>query len=354
MLSFTYNALPSRVLFGAGTIAKLGDELERCRLQRVLFLSTPGQEEFVRSVAEAVGSTAVGVFNSATMHTPVPVTYEALQMVRNLRVDGVVAIGGGSTTGLGKAIAWRTDLPQIVVPTTFAGSEMTPILGETANGEKVTMSDPKILPEVVIYDVDLTKTLPREAAVASGMNAMAHAVEALYAQNRNPVIDLIASEAIEALTAALPNLGGDELSNSHEKALYGAWLSGICLGSVSMSLHHKLCHALGGLFNLPHAEMHSILLPHAVAYNMPAVPCVRDRLCDILGARDPALALFELSRRIGTAQPLSAIGMPEDGIETAIDAVLAKPYWNPRALDRSALVSLLTRAFAGQAPATEL
>jgi alcohol dehydrogenase class IV len=351
MYSFTYNAAAARVLFGCGTVRELGNELERLGLKRALFLATPGQEEFVRTCARAVGPVAVGVFADATMHTPVSVTEDALRVVRDLSVDGVVAIGGGSTTGLGKAIAWRTDLPQIVIPTTYAGSEMTPILGETADGRKVTRSDPRIQPEIVIYDIELTKTLPRDAAVASGMNAMAHAIEALYAEDQNPIVNLMAIEAIGALYGSLPRVADSEDDGeARSKALYGAWLSGICLGSVSMALHHKLCHTLGGMFDLPHAELHAALLPHTVAYNSPAIPQVLIRLSEVTKQRDPAQALFEFNQRLQIRPALADLGMPEDGIEPAVEVALAKPYKNPRPLEREPMIELLRRAYAGAEP----
>lgn len=351
MYAFTYNAAAARVLFGSGTVRELKNELELLGIKRALFLATPGQEEYVRACAHAVGPVAVGVFANATMHTPVAVTEDALRVVRDLSVDGLVAIGGGSTTGLGKAIAWRTDLPQIVIPTTYAGSEMTPILGETANGQKITMSDPRIRPETVIYDTELTTTLPRSAAVASGMNAMAHAIEALYAENQNPIVNLMAVEAIGALYGSLPRIAASEDDGeARAKALYGAWLSGICLGSVSMALHHKLCHTLGGMFDLPHAELHAALLPHTVAYNSPAIPQVLIKLGDVFKERDPALALFQFNQRLQIRPALADLGMPEDGIEAAVEAALAKPYKNPQPLERVALIELLRRAYAGAEP----
>src|SRR5689334_16925509 len=160
MDAFTYNANPGRVIFGAGTLARLPAEVERLGLSRVLVVATPVQESDARSLAEKIGARCAGVFAGARMHIPVDVTETAMSVVTRDRVDGLVAVGGGSTTGLAKAIALRTDLPQIVAPTTYAGSEMTPILGETRDGKKVTQTSPKILPEVVIYDVDLTLTLP--------------------------------------------------------------------------------------------------------------------------------------------------------------------------------------------------
>ncbi|MFC5757907.1 maleylacetate reductase [Rhizobium sp. GCM10022189] len=352
MYSFTYQAPRARVLFGSGTVRELSNELGRLGSMRALFLATPRQEEYVRKCAKAVGPVAVGVFANATMHTPISVTEEALSVVRDLRVDGIVAIGGGSTTGLGKAIAWRTDLPQIVIPTTYAGSEMTPILGETAEGQKVTRSDPRILPETVIYDVELTISLPRGAAIASGINAMAHAVEALYAGDRNPVVDLMAVEAISALHGSLPDIAeSHKAGQARERALYGAWLSGICLGSVSMGLHHKLCHTLGGMFDLPHAELHAALLPHTLAYNSPEIPGVIDKLRHVFKNSDPAAWLFEFNQRLQVKPALADLGMPEEGIESVVDAVLAKPYKNPRAPGREALIKLLKRAYAGMHPA---
>src|SRR6266705_2999338 len=220
------------------------------------------------------------------MHTPVDVTKHALLRVRELDANGVVAIGGGSTTGLGKAIAWRTGLPQVVVPTSYAGSEMTPILGETQDGLKTTQSSPKVLPETVIYDVDLTMTMPPSLSATSGLNAIAHAVEALYARDRNPIISLMAQEGIKNLARALPKIkdNADDIE-ARTEALYGAWLCGSCLGAVGMALHHKLCHTLGGTFNLPHAETHTVVLPHATAYNAEAAPEAMVRIARALEAR---------------------------------------------------------------------
>ena len=244
-------------------------------------------------------------------------------------------MGGGSTTGLAKAIALRTDLPQIVVPTTYAGSEMTPILGETKDGAKVTQSSPEVLPEVVIYDVDLTLDPACGLSGTSGINAIAHAVEALYARDRNPVTDLMAAEPIRALSRALPRIVDDPRDReARSDALYGAWLCGSCLGAVGMALHHKLCHTLGGTFDLPHAETHTVVLPHALAYNAPAIPDVMRRLGEALGADDAARASSTWPGSSGRRAALRDLGMPEDGIDEAADRALANPYWNPRALER--------------------
>lgn len=254
MDSFVYQSLPLRVVFGEGTSARLTDEADLLAVRRALVLTTPGHERLGREIGERLGDRFAGLFAGAVMHTPVGVTDEALKRATDLRADGVVAVGGGSTIGLGKAIALRTGLPQIAIPTTYAGSEMTPILGQTQDGVKTTQSAREILPKTVIYDVDLTLSLPARIAAVSGMNAMAHAVEAMYARDRNPAISLMASGAIRALAGALPAIvGAPDDRNARSQALYGAWLCGVCLGSVGMALHHKLCHVLGGTYNLPHA-----------------------------------------------------------------------------------------------------
>jgi maleylacetate reductase len=351
MDAFVYQSAPVRVVFGAGTLAQLPAELDRLSIARALILTAPAQERLGREVLTSLGTRGVGLFSDATMHTPVEVTERAMQQINELGADGVVAIGGGSTTGLGKAIALRSDLPQVVVPTTYAGSEMTPILGETRDGLKATQSSPKILPETVIYDVDLTLTLPAALTATSGMNAIAHAVEALYAHDRNPIISLMAEEAIRVLARGLPAivLRPDD-RDARSDALYGAWLGGACLGAVGMALHHKLCHTLGGTFDLPHAETHTIVLAHAMSYNAPVVPDAAARIARALGAEDAADGLYALARGLGAKLALKDIGMPWDGIDRAADLAVTNAYWNPRPLERGAIRDLIARAWAGEPP----
>lgn len=354
MQSFVYTGHPARVIFGFGTRSRLADEARALGLSRALVLSTPQQKDIAAEVAAALGDACAGTFDGAVMHTPVDVTETALAVVRDLGVDGTVAIGGGSTTGLGKAIALRTDLPQIVLPTTYAGSEMTPILGETQGGRKTTQRSLKILPETVIYDVDLTTSLPAGLSGTSGINAIAHAVEALYAEEANPVISLMAEDGIAALARSLPRIARDPSDrDARSDALYGAWLCGTCLGSVGMALHHKLCHVLGGTFDLPHAETHTIILPHAAAYNTRATRDAMRRTAKALGATDAAAALYDLAGAVGAKRALRDIGMPEDGIEKAADQAMANPYFNPRPLERNAIRDLIARAWAGDAPVTD-
>jgi len=349
---FVYTGNPARVVFGAGTLALLPEEIERLGLQRVLIVATPQQAAEAEALAIRLGGRAAAIFAEAAMHTPVDVTERALAAMAGTAVDGLIAVGGGSTTGLAKAIALRTDLPQIVAPTTYAGSEMTPILGETKDGRKTTLTSPKVLPEVVIYDVDLTLTLPPALSLTSGMNAIAHAVEALYAREANPVITLMAEEGIAALARALPVIvPSPKDREARSDALYGAWLCGICLGSVGMALHHKLCHTLGGTFDLPHSETHTAVLPHAVAYNAPAAPDAMRRVARALGVGEAAGGLYDLASKLGAKMALRDLGMPESGIDRAADLALQNPYFNPRPLERDAIRTLIRNAWAGVRPA---
>lgn len=351
MNSFEYQANPSRVIFGSGTIAKIPAELERLGLTKPLVLSTPQQTSQAEDVNKILGGKAAALFGEATMHTPVDITEKALEVAKSSGADSIISIGGGSTIGLGKAISFRTGLYHLSIPTTYAGSEVTPILGETQDGRKTTKSDPKILPRTVIYDVDLTMTLPVGLTATSGINAIAHAVEALYARNGNPVISLLAQEGVKALAEALPIIKENPTSkDARSKALYGAWLCGTCLGSVGMSLHHKLCHTLGGSFNLPHAETHTIVLPHALAYNAPKVPDAMTALATALPGSDgdAIKGLNTLLQRLGVKRDLKAFGMKEENVAQAADIAVSNPYWNPREVERSAIQELIRRAWAGE------
>jgi maleylacetate reductase len=349
--TFVYNGLPTRVVFGSGTSARAGEEARRIGVKRPLVLSTPEQKNEARALAEKLGMDVAGVFSGATMHTPIEVTEKALSVVAEAKADGTVALGGGSTTGLGKAIALRTDLPQIVLPTTYAGSEMTNILGETSEGKKKTLRSPKVQPEIVIYDVELTYTLPPRLSATSGMNAIAHAVEGLYAEDRNPILTLMALEAIRAMAEGLPAiLDRPRDSAARAEALYGAWLCGTVLGSVGMALHHKLCHVLGGSFDLPHAETHTVMLPHVVSFNARAVPEILAPVAEILHRAGPGQGLFDLAKGMGAPTSLKEIGMPADGLDKAAGIATESPYYNPRQPTREEIRELLEDAFNGRRP----
>lgn len=351
MKPFVYVAQPSRVVFGAGALSQLGAEIERLGATRALVLSTPEQADSARRVAALLGGRAAGLFAKAVMHVPIETAREARDEARRLGADCAVAIGGGSTTGLGKAIALDSGLPIVAIPTTYAGSEMTPIYGLTEGGVKKTGRDPRVLPRTVIYDPELTLTLPLALTVTSALNAIAHAAEGLYAHDGNPITALMAEEGIRACAAALPRLAADARDlDARGDALYGAWLCGSVLGAVAMGLHHKLCHTLGGSFGLPHAEVHTVILPHALAYNAAQAPAAMRAIARALGAADAAAGVFELAARHGAPTSLKALGMPADGLDRAADLAVQTPYPNPRPLERDALRALLQRAFDGSAP----
>lgn len=341
---------PGRVLFGAGVSARIGDEIARLGCRRALVLSTAFQKGDALALANRLGATAVGVFAEAAMHTPVDVTLRALAAYQTFEADCVVAFGGGSTIGLGKAMARRTDCPQLVIATTYAGSEVTPILGETENGLKTTMRGPQILPEVVIYDPDLTLGLPVAMSVSSGLNAIAHAVEGLYAQDRNPVTSLQAVEGIRALRAALPVIVKTPADvDARSLALYGSWLCGTVLGTVGMSLHHKLCHTLGGSFNLPHAETHAVLIAHTAAFNAQAAADVLQPAADLFGGTLGA-GLWDFAKSLGAPLSLHDLGLSEADLDRAADLAVQNPYWNPRPIERQSVRALLQHAWSGQRP----
>lgn len=351
MKAFVHNAMAAHVRFGSGTISTLPDVLERLGCSRPFALTTPRQGAELGAVLGSVIDVLVGTFARAEMHTPVPVTLEALAEVEKAGADCVVAIGGGSAVGLGKAIALRTGLKQIAVPTTYAGSEMTPVLGQTEGGRKTTLSDPRVQPVAVIYDVDLTLSMPAVTSAASGLNAMAHVVEGLYARDGNPLTRMMAEEAIRVLFGALPGIMANPADpGARGDALYGAWLAGMVLASSGMAIHHKLCHTLGGTFGLPHAETHAVVLPYALAYNASHASDAMAALRRSMGKPDPVSALRDFSRSLGLPHSLRELGMPEDGIDAATQLALQSAYWNPRPLAEQPLRDLIARAWAGLSP----
>lgn len=356
MKPFIYQSRAQRVVFGAGSLTRLPQELEALGLRRVLLLSTQDQREHAMQIASSLGADAIaGHFDRAIMHVPMPTVAEAIAQARAVGADATLAIGGGSTIGLGKALALHAQLPLVAVPTTYAGSEMTPIWGITENGLKTTGRDERVLPRTVVYDPSLSHDLPLALTVTSGINAIAHAAEGLYAVDGNPVMDLMAREGIRAMASAIAALagnGGAVGTTARSDALYGAWLCGTVLGTVGMALHHKLCHTLGGSFNLPHAQVHTVVLPHALAYNAGAAPQAMAHIAAALGAADAAQGVFDLARDHGAPTSLQQLGLQEQDIERACDIALQTPYPNPRPLERAPLLHLLRNAHAGIRPAS--
>ncbi|WP_447588043.1 maleylacetate reductase [Aquipseudomonas campi] len=351
--AFIYTSQPSRVVFGVGSLSQLTQEIKQLGAKRALVLSTPEQREQANAIAELLGERAVGVFDQAVMHVPIETARAAIAVARELGADCAVAIGGGSTTGLGKAIALDSGMPILAIPTTYAGSEMTPVYGITENGLKKTGKDPRVLPKTVIYDAELTYSLPVSLSVTSGINAIAHAAEGLYARDGNPVMALMAEEGIRAMAEGLERVVKNAADpGARADCLYGAWLCGTVLGHVGMALHHKLCHTLGGSFNLPHAPAHTVVLPHAIAYNAEAAPEAAQRICRALGVSHglAGAALYDLAERLGAPLTLRELGLNESDLDKATDIALANPYWNPRPIERDGIRQLLQDAFDGRRP----
>ncbi len=352
-MNFTYTPFAQRVLFGHGRLSSLREELERLKRTRTVVLSTPHQAAQAEALLLSLGDLGAGVFSDARMHVPVETVHTAQDYLQERQADAIVAFGGGSTIGLAKALALRAGgvLSIIAIPTTYAGSEMTTIYGITENGLKTTGRNVSVLPSTVLYDPELTLDLPLGISLFSGVNAIAHAAEALYAHDRSPISDLLAQDGIRALVQGMPALrldSRDPTSRSH--CLYGAWLCGTVLGQVTMGLHHKLCHTLGGTLDLPHAETHTILLPHSLAYNYRAAPQAMQRIEASMGTRHAATGLYEFITQLGLPTGLRDIGMQEKDIARVCDVAMAQPYSNPREIERDAIMRLLRRAWEGAMP----
>jgi maleylacetate reductase len=351
MQAFVYDQPSIRVIFGVGALDRLPDEVARLGARRALVLATPEQRKDADEAARRLGGAAAGVYAEAVMHVPIETARAARETARRLQADCCVAVGGGSTIGLGKAIALESGLPIVAVPTTYAGSEMTPIYGLTEGGLKKTGRDRKVLPRTVLYDPALTVGLPRRISGPSGMNAIAHCVEALYAQDANPIISLFAAEGIRALARSLPIVVEEpEHLGARADALYGAWLAGSALGATSMSIHHKLCHTLGGTFNLAHADVHTVILPHATAFNREAAPDAMRIVAAAVGAHDAAQGIYDLAMRLGAPIALKDIGMPHEDLDRAARLATENPYYNPRPVEYAGVRQLLEDAYEGTRP----
>ncbi|MEW2552077.1 maleylacetate reductase [Streptomyces zhihengii] len=336
---------PSRVLVGPGARHRIPAEAERLGARRIVLVAAPSAAMAADELAQALGPRLAARFGRPAVHTPVAVTDEAMADVGRVRADCVVAVGGGSAVGLAKALSARTGMPQIAVPTTYAGSEVTPVLGETEHGVKTTRRDPAIAPGTVVYDPELTLTMPRELTLTSALNALAHAVEALWAPDATAVSDALATEAATGLLTALPVVIGDLGDLTGRARLQeSAWLAGLCLAGTGMGLHHQLAHVLGGAYGLPHARLHALLLPHVMAFNLPAAPKAAARLGRITDD-DPVAAVRRLAGAAGGPAGLGALGVPRDGLAGVAGQVAARPYPNPRPPEPAALLGLLEAAW---------
>lgn len=354
---FVHTTLPSRVVFGVGSVVRVADEVRALGITKVFLIADGAASTIADAIANSLGSVVAARWGDVVQHVPVELAARARVAVDACAADGVVCVGGGSSTGLAKAIALSHRLPVVAVPTTYAGSEMTSIYGLTGGAHKQTGKDPVVAPRTVIYDPALTTGLPSAVTGPSAFNAIAHCVEALYGPGNNPVTSVLALEGIRALGAALPKvIASPSDVSGRADLLYGAHLAGVALAETGAALHHKACHVLGGMFGLVHGDMNSVVLPHAVAFNEPAVPDLIARVAAALGALpgvSAAQALFDLAVAVGAPTTLASIGMPAAGIIAAapnvVADVMAAPG-NPRPIDLAGATALLEAAFAGVRP----
>jgi len=349
--AFKHQSARTTVHFGAGAIQQLASNVEELGCKRVLILSRPNQSHEALRVAAYLGPLAAGIYASAVERSPPFIADDAIEHLRQTEADCTVAIGGGSAIGLSKAIALQTDVHQIVVPTTYSGSEVTPLLNHRDNDRNTILADPKILPEVVVYDPELTLDLPLRTTVSSAISAMSHAVEALYARNSTPISSMLAHEGLRAFAGALPILLEEPKNETARgEVLYGAWLCGTVLGQVEMALHHKLCDVLGHAFGLPHALVHSVILPHAIAYNEPAARSLLVPVCEVLGGYSASNALDTFVRKVGAPRSLRELGLVESDLDRVTALINSEAFQNPEKVTSVGIRRIMQRAWEG-APA---
>jgi len=341
-----------RVVFGEGAFAGLGAELDRLGFRRVLFIASPRWRGAVEALLGRLGPRGAGHFDRVVAHTPGALVDEIAALARDRGVDGAVALGGGGAVGLAKTAALEVDGVRVVcVPTTFSGSEQTSLIGITRGGVKRVIRDQRVLPATVIYDPALLAEVPASVAGPSGMNALAHCVEALYAREPNPMLELMAEEGARALYRGLPRVtaAGRDVAAAAD-ALWGAWLAGAVIGMACVALHHATCHVLGGSFGLGHGEANSAILPQACAYNREAAPGAMARLARAFGVGDPAGALFDLARTMGAPTALKALGFRAEDLDRAAALTVEHTAYNPRPLEFAAVRAMLQDAWDGRRP----
>jgi len=336
------------VVFGVGALDRLGEELARLGARRVLLVAS---KRVADDLAERLGDRHAATCSEIVQHVPVEVAERATALAREVAADALVAVGGGSAVGLAKAVALDLAIPIVAAPTTYAGSELTTIYGLSQDGRKRTGRDSRVLPKVVLYDPALTRSLPPQVAGPSGMNALAHGVEAFYGPGANPISTALAVEGIRDLAAGLPQaVERPEELEGRTQTLRGAWLAGAALAVAGTGIHHQICHVLGGAFGLDHGGMNAVLLPHTVRFVTPAVPREMARVAAALGAADAAAGCSDLARRIGAPTSLAALGLAGTDLDRAAELCAGQLTGRPRSAGVGELRALLGAAHAGRPP----
>jgi alcohol dehydrogenase class IV len=348
-VQFTHDWLPQRVVFATGGAADaVVDELVRLGTSRVMAIASDAD----RAGAVLAGVPVEVLHTEVAMHVPVEVADRARRVAAEHDVDALLSVGGGSTTGLAKAVALTTGQPIIAVPTTYAGSEATDVWGLTEDGRKTTGVDRRVLPRAVVYDASLMLTLPVPTSVASGLNALAHCVDSMWAPRTDPLDQALALEGMRALRAGLPRVVEAPMeSTGREQTLYGAYLAALAFASAGSGLHHKICHVLGGMFGLPHAETHAVVLPHVLALNAPAVPDLDRRMSEALDGTTALGGLRALREETDAPRSLRDLGLGEDDVAQAVRPILdAAPASNPVPVTADIVAALLHAAWEGKEP----
>jgi alcohol dehydrogenase class IV len=350
---FVHETQPQRVCFGSGEAAvTLASELERLGASKVMVIAADAESALADRITADLPVALR--YHDVAMHVPVDVAERAREAAAQYGVDALMSVGGGSTTGLAKAVALTSGLPILAVPTTYAGSEATNVWGLTEGARKTTGVDPRVLPRVIVYDATLTLSLPVSMSVASGLNALAHCVDSMWAPNADPIDRALAAEGIRTLRAGLPEIVADPTGLAgRERLLYAAYLSAVAFASAGSGLHHKICHVLGGTFNLPHAQTHAVVLPYVLALNGPAMPQAERRIADALGAARAVDGLRDLHLTLDAPRALGDYGFADSDIPRAVEAILpVVPKSNPRPVGRADLRRLLHAAWQGADPAS--
>ncbi|MBT2548848.1 maleylacetate reductase [Arthrobacter sp. ISL-65] len=351
-MNFEHTTLGQRVLFGTGRAgANLAAEVARIGARRVMVIASSSEAS---RAAEVTADIDVALhYDDVAPHVPLEKAAKARAAAAEHGIDLLVCAGGGSTTGLAKAIALTARLPIIAIPTTYAGSEATNVWGLTEASRKTTGVDDAVLPATVIYDAELTLTLPAELSMASGLNALAHCVDSLWGPRADPINAALAAEGIRALNLALPAIKAEPLEPAgREQALYGAYLAAVAFASAGSGMHHKICHVLGGAYNMPHAQTHATVLPHVLAFNAPYAPDAESRIAGAFGTPRALDGLNALRETLNAPKALKDYGLAEESIPEATRLILpAIPALNPRKVTSENLQELLRDAYSGTTPA---
>lgn len=351
-MQFDYTPVPSKAVFGENSALKLKQEIIALAGTRVMITCTKNMVARIGHVISDLGDMCVSIYDKAEAHCPEHIALGAVEEFKNKNCDVIVAVGGGSTIGIGKAITLRTDAPLIVIVTTPCGSESTPIHGMLVGNKKKTGRDNKVIARTSIYDATLTTSMNAHITGTIGMNSLAHCVEALYAKVKSPISDMMAIEGIKALTSGLPNSIDDTNDlMARSQVLYGGMLSGYCVTLAGIAIHHKLCHVLGGHHGIPHGESNSVILPYAVAYNESSAPEAMEKIRDAMGTNSASGGIYDFARLINVPKSLKELGMREGDLDLAAEETIERTTYNPKPLDQKSVREMLQMAYEGIKPA---